>query len=352
MRAQFLYSCGCLAVALVGCSSRGLELTPAPPPPIDASLLSAKADWKNLYVANNGNNTVTVYAPGSTSPLRTLNNLNGPESLAIDPGGDLFVTQDGANKVSVYPPGGVTPSLTISQGIRFANRDPIAVNGKYLAVGNSNNTVGVYDSKNGTLLGTISEEVSNPIALAFATNGDLYVANNCCVGSLDSGTVTSYAISGDGKGTLLRSIALPKEQAPLTIALDGENNLYVSTDYFGTGDTRYSIRVYAAFTTRLIRTIVQGIYYARDLAFDQAGTLYVSNYYVVTEYAKNKTRLLRTIYRGLNYPGDLALDPSANLYVGNEGDTEEVAVYAPHGTKPSHLIKSGIEAPAGLAIGP
>src|SRR5262249_42047326 len=58
----------------------------------------------NLYVANAGNNTVSVFNNafgvvfgfGSTTPTSTLSGLNGPSALAFDAHGNLFVANEGA----------------------------------------------------------------------------------------------------------------------------------------------------------------------------------------------------------------------------------------------------------------
>ena len=41
-------------------------------------------------MANGGNNTVSVFAPGSTTPMATLAGWHDPHTLAIDPSGDLW----------------------------------------------------------------------------------------------------------------------------------------------------------------------------------------------------------------------------------------------------------------------
>ena len=44
----------------------------------------------NLFVANVGDNTVTVYAPGKTRVLRTISEgVNGPDALAFDAADNL-----------------------------------------------------------------------------------------------------------------------------------------------------------------------------------------------------------------------------------------------------------------------
>jgi hypothetical protein len=66
----------------------------------------------NLYVANSGNSTITVYAPnatGNVAPIRTIlagtSGLNQPKGLATDKNDNLYVASFGSNTVLVYAPG-------------------------------------------------------------------------------------------------------------------------------------------------------------------------------------------------------------------------------------------------------
>jgi hypothetical protein len=73
----------------------------------------------NLYVANQSPSTVTVYAPGSTTPSVTYSSgLHRPHYMVVDQYGDLFVgnaPQSGCSEASVveYQPGSQTPAETL-----------------------------------------------------------------------------------------------------------------------------------------------------------------------------------------------------------------------------------------------
>src|SRR5262249_12558301 len=62
--------------------------------------------------------TVSVFAPGSTTPTATLSGLNKPEALAFDARGNLFVANTGGldpgTTVSMFAPGATTPTATLS----------------------------------------------------------------------------------------------------------------------------------------------------------------------------------------------------------------------------------------------
>ena len=55
----------------------------------------------NLYVANLGNDTVTIYEKGTTRPAATLTEPHGPDDVAVDKHGRLFVGDIGGG-VDVY----------------------------------------------------------------------------------------------------------------------------------------------------------------------------------------------------------------------------------------------------------
>jgi sugar lactone lactonase YvrE len=80
----------------------------------------------SLYVANNGNNTVTKYAPGSTSPSATYTQgIGTPYDVKIGRDGTLYVANatgapSGAGSVTEYAPGSTMPKLTITNAGLYA----------------------------------------------------------------------------------------------------------------------------------------------------------------------------------------------------------------------------------------
>src|SRR5580704_4529795 len=79
-----------------------------------------------IYVTNEGNNSVTVYAKranGNIAPLWTIygsnTGLNLPVGIALDASRNIYVTNSGANTVTVFAAGAngnVAPIRTISGG--------------------------------------------------------------------------------------------------------------------------------------------------------------------------------------------------------------------------------------------
>ncbi|HTW85106.1 MAG TPA: hypothetical protein VMD91_13640 [Candidatus Sulfotelmatobacter sp.] len=83
------------------------------------TVLAMDAD-ANLFIAYEGNNSVSVYAkPYTGEPIATASTgINNPVALAIDEAGNLFVANAGNNTVTEYaPPYTGSPVVTISSGV-------------------------------------------------------------------------------------------------------------------------------------------------------------------------------------------------------------------------------------------
>ena len=99
-----------------------------------------------MFLTGHTFDTVAVYRVGHyREPVRQIiDGIAGAEGMAVDPAGNLYVANDGPETVEVYAPGASVPSRTYGG------------NGYYGPI---------YD----------------PIGIAVARNGTLYVANSCCV---------------------------------------------------------------------------------------------------------------------------------------------------------------------------
>jgi len=176
-----------------------------------------------LYVANNGNSTVTEYPFGTTSPSVTLSGgqLVYPNGIAVDNKGTVYVTSGataGSCYVLVYPKGASTPSEQI----------------------------------NGFDL---------PVGLAIDKSGNLYVGDALqnAVWEVPKGSTTPSKLSLNGLDD------------PTGVAIDSSNNLWVANDQnntvlgFHLGDT-------SAFAT-----ITTGLFGPYSIALEKTGTLFVGN---------------------------------------------------------------------------
>jgi sugar lactone lactonase YvrE len=84
----------------------------------------------NIYVSNLGNNTVTQYAPGATTPKRIIGPTTGavcdPVFLATNSSNVVYVVNNGNSSVTGYKPTAHRPFVTLTKN--FADPVGLAVN--------------------------------------------------------------------------------------------------------------------------------------------------------------------------------------------------------------------------------
>lgn len=116
---------------------------------------------------------MTVYAPGSTSVLRTISHgLKNPASLLFDPNGSLFVGSFGNNTVAEYAPGSQTAFRKIQKHVRHpvaialdANRNLYVANeGPFTQTGK---VISIHAPGRKGVRRLITTGVDGPIAIAF-----------------------------------------------------------------------------------------------------------------------------------------------------------------------------------------
>lgn len=128
----------------------------------------------NLYVANNGTNSITKFDSNGNYTSTISSNLIQPEGLAIDSSGNLYAANSGGDSVSQFDPSGnFIKSITINihgpNGISFDSQG-------YLYVASTgDNSISKFDSS-GNYLSSINSNLYGPTGLAFSSNGDLYTS--------------------------------------------------------------------------------------------------------------------------------------------------------------------------------
>jgi hypothetical protein len=132
-----------------------------------------------LYVANAGNNTITVYPYGKTSPSLTINSgLSSPYGLAVDGLGDVFASNLGNNTITGYKPGQTSPFETInfsSEG-QAVGVGSDANNNIWVAC-DSTNEVFEIPAGSSTPQNAGLTNLNGPIGISFGQNDQIFVSN-------------------------------------------------------------------------------------------------------------------------------------------------------------------------------
>ena len=103
--------------------------------------------------------------------------MSDPDALAFDSSGNLYVANEGNNTVEKFAPGSTTASATYSAGMSEPDALAFDSSGNLYVANLGNSTVDKFASGSTTASATYSAGVSDPDALAFDSSGNLYVAN-------------------------------------------------------------------------------------------------------------------------------------------------------------------------------
>jgi hypothetical protein len=249
-----------------------------------------------LFVANEGSSSVTVYSSGGSSPIRTLTNkfMKDPHGEAISPNDDLYVLS--RSFINLFAKG----RQDRSKQIKFSS-----------------------------------------LGIAIDSSGNAYIPTaSGVIDVLAPGATKPTKTIGEGLKGVIR------------LAIDTAGNLYVGQ---ATSSHCGSIAEYDTATGQLENTITSGVCDPVGFAFDSRDDLYVSNYangfthdQSVTMYSLGSNTPTETITDGVSGPVALAIDPSNDLYVANLGLPGSVTVYPLGATSPSRVLTKGIDAPLDL----
>lgn len=132
-----------------------------------------------LYVANEGNETVTVYPQGSSSPSLTISTgIGGPYGVAVDSSGEVFVSNLNTNNITAYKAGATSPFETINfnnygqaVGLGVDKSDNIWV------ACDSSNAVFEIPAGSQTVQNSGLTSLNGPISVAIGKRGVIYVSN-------------------------------------------------------------------------------------------------------------------------------------------------------------------------------
>ena len=273
----------------------------------------------NLYVANEGHNTITkfnsngvpstfVFDPGDNSLL------NQPTGLAFDKAGNLYVANESNNNIEKFTTNGVASVFATDDGSGNILSGPEGLafdTSSNLYVANDGGFISKF-SPNGTFLVQFGDSsyLNSPVGIAFDKAGNLYVANNLPASS----TPTVAKFDKNGTGSVFANTGL---DYPEFIAFDTNNNLYVANE--GTLATENNNNI-VKFDTNGNGTVFNqngGTAFPFGLAFDASGNLYDADNGQFIQKFDSTGNSSRFTTISIADPRGMGLDSTGNLYVAN-----------------------------------
>ena len=275
-------------------------------------LSDVQADAIELFPAYDGND------PGQIGTI--TQGIDTPVNIAIDNSGTLYVANNGNNTVTEYPLGATSPSITLSNQLVYPNGVTVDSEGTvYVTSGLYLGSCYVLEFPKGSSSPTVKIDFSLPIGLAIDKKDNLYVG--------DAGANLVYEVP---KGTTTpENLSLNDLGDPTGLAFDSKDNLWVSNDeplYKGSYIV-FAVHGFKLGQTTPFATIqnncsdsgcgqgyLDGPY---AIGIDARNTLYAGNSYSfpgdVTSYKKpfHKQHLFETFSQGVQVPAGVALYPSA-----------------------------------------
>ncbi len=244
-------------------------------------------------------------ATGANTVVATVPVGSDPEGDAYDAtNGDLYVANEGDNNVSVIKGSTNTVVATVSVGTEPVGVAFDATNGDVYVTNFGGYVVSVINGSTNALVTTVPVG-SEPIGVAFdATNGDVYVAN------ADGGTVS--VIDGS-TNTVVATV--PVGNIPDAVAFDATNGDVYVANFDGN-----NVSVINGSNT-VVTTVNVGIDPA-GMAFDATnGAVYVANFGGnVVSVINGSNTVVATFLVGTRVPVRLHLTPRTGaVYVANNG---------------------------------
>ena len=253
--------------------------------------ISVRAASRDLFVADNGSNTIFRFTPDGTEST-FASGLNGPFGLAFDSSGNVFEGDVGSNTIFKFTPDGTESTFA------FGLSGPIG-----LAFDSSGNLFEA-DYNSGTIFkftpaGTRSSfafGLSQPVGLAFDGSGNLFEG--------DVGSNTIFKFTPDGiKSTFASGLS-----GPVGLAFDSSGNLFEADYNSGT--------IFKFTPAGTKSTFASGLSNPTGLAFDSSGNLFETDQGSGTIFKFTPAGTKSTFASGLSGPSGLAFTTST-AYLAN-----------------------------------
>jgi DNA-binding beta-propeller fold protein YncE len=220
----------------------------------------------SLYVANQTNNTVTVYPYGSIHPTRTYSqDLNRPLYPMVDRHGELYVSNANTGTVVEYFAGSTkvhhvlqTPGVE-ADGLAFDKQQNLYVAYRTCPSGAGSIEKFAPGSTHGDVIGMT---LSDPQGLVVDSRGNVVVdetgtANN---------RLTRIDVFPPGSKTAKLVLPMPQGNLPIELVMDcDENSLYVSGLYDVIFGAKYPLRGQNLFVKDQVSAVVQGVTMTNNL---------------------------------------------------------------------------------------
>lgn len=258
-----------------------------------------------LFVSDLNGAQVRIYPANVKNPTQSGSITEGidlPINVAADKKGTVYVANNGNSSVTIYPFGQTSPSLTLTDQV--VNPNGIAVDSKGTVYVTSGATVGqcyVLEFPTGST--TPSAQVNGlglPIGLAVDKDGNLYIAD---------AAFGSYKVWEVPAGTTsAQNLNLSGLSDDTGAAVSSANDLYIS-NYSSNQVLGYHLGQTSAFVT-----ITSGLDAPYALGFSKKGALFVGNYHAsVSAFKAGKTTPYETFSNGMVTPTGIALYPGVKL---------------------------------------
>jgi len=279
------------------------------------------------------------------------NRFNNPYGVAISPDGvNVYVANYGDNSVSVISTATNNVTATVPVGTH-PHGLAVSPDGAYVYVANyGNNSVSVISTATNTVTRTITDNLyrlSSPDRVAVAPNG-AYVYVTTSYGSVSViSTATNNVTATMGSSSQLGGLAVSPDGA----------YVYATNIVYYMGSYREYVSVISTATNNVTATVLIGTYTPtgapsyRMVVSPDGAYVYVTIGSGSVSVISTATNNVTATIRGFNHPEDIAMSPNgAYVYVTNYGNSSVSIISTATNTPASTITVESL--PEGVAASP